>query len=400
MAKNIVLCCDGTGNEFGDANSNVERLYSVLRLDDGRQVAYYHPGVGTMGAPNALLKISQWWTRMLGMIFGYGLTAMCEDAYIYLMEAFEPGDAVFVFGFSRGAYTARTVCSMLRMYGLVRQGDEALVRYISRMLRHGQDPPPRPGEPPPPNRFQLAAQFKSTFSRPCRPHFVGVWDTVSSVGWIYNPVRLPYTAKNEDIRIARHAISIDERRGFYRPNLWQPLDPKYGQDLKQVWFAGVHSDVGGSYPEATGQLSKIALQWMLREACAAGLRVDPYKVECVLGRNPADRACKAFVAPDAAADAHDSLKGLWRLLELVPKRVNIEVEQPDGTVKWVKKWKLPLGERRRIDPGSLVHQSVEERMARRQDYRPKNLPPKPDYQVVQDLPAEVCEGGGAGEIAP
>lgn len=378
MGKNIVVCCDGTGNEFGDQNSNVVRLYSVLKLDDGQQIAYYHPGVGTMGAPSALLKITKWWTKLLGMLFGYGLTAAIEDAYMYLMNVYEEGDTLFVFGFSRGSYTARALCSMLRMYGLLRTGDDALVRYVSRMIRHGGD-----------DKFKLAAQFAQTFSRPCHPHFVGVWDTVSSVGWIYDPVRLPYTAQNPHIRIARHAMSIDERRCFYRPNLWHPLPPAAGQDLKQVWFAGVHSDVGGSYPEPTGQLSKITLQWMLREACAAGLRVDPQKVECVLGRSPASRGCESFVPPDPAAEAHDQLKGWWRLLEIVPKRYSVEVAQPDGTTKWVQKWKIPLGEQRQIQgpPMPLIHQSVEDRMARRADYRPKNLPPKENYQVVDDLPA-------------
>src|SRR5207244_7871192 len=101
------------------------------------------------------------------------------------------------------------------------------------------------------------------------------WDTVSSVGWVYNAVHFPFTtaASNADFRLVRHAVSIDERRSFFRQNLFsKPHDPQ--QDIQEVWFAGVHSDVGGSYPEREGQLSQIALRWMVCEAELAGLEVD------------------------------------------------------------------------------------------------------------------------------
>lgn len=114
--------------------------------------------------------------------------------------------------------------------------------------------------------------------RECKPWFVGVFDTVSSVGWIENPVRLPYTADNPDIEYGRHAIAIDERRAFFRTNLWRRRGnpPASGpRDLKQVWFPGVHSDVGGGYPESESGFSKIALKWMVDEAVAAGLAARP-----------------------------------------------------------------------------------------------------------------------------
>jgi uncharacterized protein (DUF2235 family) len=137
--------------------------------------------------------------------------------------------------------------------------------------------------------FNLAADFKSTFSTQiCKPWFVGVWDTVSSIGWYENPLRLPYTSNNPDIEIGRHAIAIDERRAFFRTNLWMPKDcPSQSgpRDLKQVWFPGVHGDVGGGYPEAESGLSKIALQWMLNEAINAGLLVSPGRMDLVLRKN-------------------------------------------------------------------------------------------------------------------
>src|SRR5207249_3609227 len=120
-------------------------------------------------------------------------------------------------------------------------------------------------------------EFKRTMTRvECKPWFVGVWDTVSSVGWIENPLHLPYVSNNVDIEVGRHAIAIDERRAFFRTQLWIPdLTKAWGpKDLKQVWFAGVHCDVGGGYPEAESGLSKIPLKWMLNEGKAYGLLVD------------------------------------------------------------------------------------------------------------------------------
>ena len=112
MARNIVICIDGTGNEFGANNSNVIKLYSVLKRDDASQIAFYHPGLGTMGAPNAVTKFQQWWTRTCGLAFGYGLSSALEDCYTYLMEQFEEDDTIFIFGFSRGAYLARALAAM------------------------------------------------------------------------------------------------------------------------------------------------------------------------------------------------------------------------------------------------------------------------------------------------
>src|SRR5205823_6213705 len=140
------------------------------------------------------------------------------------------------------------------MFGLVRRGNDVLMPYVTKMFKEHHTH----------KDFDLAAQFKDTFSHDCKPHFVGVWDTVSSVGAIYDPLSLPYTAYDPDILHGRHALSIDERRCFFRQNMW--VQKSSTQDIKQVWFAGVHSDVGGGYAEEESGLAKIALQWTLREA--------------------------------------------------------------------------------------------------------------------------------------
>jgi uncharacterized protein (DUF2235 family) len=363
MPKNLVLCCDGTANEFAQDRTNVVKLFFTLARDPLRQVAYYHPGLGTMEPPGALTQSTRTVTRILGRAFGYGLEADIRDAYVFLMKNFEEGDRVFLFGFSRGAYTVRAVASVLHMYGLIPKDNEPLVPYAIRMLMAINNIRKRRNRSTEEESyFKLARDFKATFAtRICKPWFVGVWDTVSSVGWYENPLRLPFTADNPDIEIGRQAISIDERRAFFRSNLWIPrnLPPQSGpKDLKQVWFAGVHSDVGGGYPERESGLSKIALQWMLKEAIGADLLVDPAQMDLILGKSGGD-----YAAPDPNAVMHESLTGAWWLAEVLWKRhFNWK------TQRWERR--PNLGRRRTIPPNSLIHESAFQRAG---DYQ-KRLP--------------------------
>ena len=372
MPKNIVVCCDGTSNEFSAQNSNVVKLYQAL-ASDSAQIGYYHPGVGTMGARSALTGIGKWWTKVIGLAFCYGISDNIADAYQFLMRNFEPDDRIYVFGFSRGAYTARALCGMLHIVGLLTRGNEGLIPYAIRMIKNNRID------------FKVAASFKKTFSRECKPHFVGVWDTVSSVGWIYNAVRFPFTnlARNSDIAIVRHAISIDERRTFFRQNLFgTPKDPS--QDVKEVWFAGVHCDVGGGYLEEQSQLSKIALRWILWEAETAGLLVDQIRKANILGAKPPN------VAPDPNTKfQHDSLEKWWWIAEVWPK-VSHRLGE-DG--KWKKTLRINLGRRRYIAPGVSVHESVETRFNNPDlGYRPTNLPEQ--RQIVYDR-LETTNAAGA-----
>jgi uncharacterized protein (DUF2235 family) len=356
MSKNIVICCDGTGNEFGDRNSNVVKLYGALIVDGTRQVGYYHPGVGTMGAPTAHNRISKLWSTAMGLAFGLGLLANVGDAYRYLMDVYADGDKVFIFGFSRGAYTARALAGVLHMFGLLCPGNDGLIPYIIRMYAKRTR---KAGGMT--HTFEVAEGFKATFCRHCPLHFVGVWDTVSSVGWIWDPLKLPYTAQNPDMLNGRHAISIDERRCYFRNNLWGTQ--LAGQNIKQVWFAGVHSDVGGSYPYCQSGLSQIALEWMLCEATSFGLLVDPVKADRAIGRIPPPPP----VAPDSAAPIHNSLTLPWWLLECLPHSYY------DSVSKKVK-WRIPLGAKRFIPNGSVLHETVNEKLRVDPQYKPKNLP--------------------------
>ena len=361
MPRNIVICCDGTGNQYGSANSNVVKLYWTLSAQD-KQSAYYHPGLGTMGARNALSVVGKWWTQIRGLAFGYGFSDNIADVYSFLMREFSPGDRIFIFGFSRGAYTARALCGLLHMFGLLTPGNEALIPYAVRLYK-GNDP----------CKFEIAAGFGTTFSVPCTPYFVGLWDTVSSVGWVLDPIHtkgghLPYTAMLPGVSILRHAVSIDERRAFFRQNLIHEPLPE-SQNLKQVWFAGVHSDVGGSYAEAESGLSKIALRWMLCEAQSAGLLLDPPKVCDVLGGKV------PYVPPDPKGQLHKSLHGVWWLGEFWPKRFFYPVPLPGQVApQWKRGITINLGRTRLIPNGAHIHQSVFDRKRDIASYTPKNLP--------------------------
>ena len=322
MPKNIVVCCDGTANEFERDRTNVVKLFHALKKDPATQACYYHPGVGTMAAPGFVTRTGTFLAELAGLAFGYGLNTDICDAYIFICRTFEPGDKVYLFGFSRGAYTVRALASLLHMYGLVPRDNERQVPYAVRLmwaihhLRKRAAGPDAPQDPRVAEYFGLAEQFKETFSRACAPHFVGVWDTVSSVGWFSSPVALPYTANNPDIAIGRHAVAIDERRAFFRTNLWRPAaKPPIGpKDMKQVWFPGVHCDIGGGYPEAESGLAKIALKWMIDESKEAGLLLDEEVVALILGQRG-----RGYVPPNPDAPMHDSLTSCWKPVEFVPK---------------------------------------------------------------------------------
>jgi uncharacterized protein (DUF2235 family) len=355
MAKNIVICCDGTGNEFGGHNSNVVKLYGTLAIDGIRQVGYYHPGVGTMGDPTAHNKFSETWSVVKGLAFGAGLLANVGDAYRYLMNTYQDGDSVFIFGFSRGAYTARALAGVLHMFGLLCPGNDGLIPYVIRLYaRKTRDAAGMT------HTFKVAEGFKATFSRHCPLHFVGLWDTVSSVGMFWDPLKLPYTAQNPDMANGRHAVSVDERRCFFVNNLWG--DPLPGQNIKQVWFAGVHSDIGGSYIDSESGLSNITLEWMICEAIQFGLLVVPEKV-LILGQ-----VGGCFnQPPNLMQKIHNSLTGAWWILEVFPHLYYDRVSKRP-------RWRIPFGASRLIPEGSTLHQTVSEKRDMDPRYEPRNLP--------------------------
>jgi uncharacterized protein (DUF2235 family) len=363
MPKNLVIFCDGTGNQFGSQNSNVVKLFTATKSEPQSQVCNYDPGVGTFGLREALFEWEKVLTKILGLAFGWGITRNVEDAYTFLMKNYEQNDHIYIFGFSRGAFTARALAGMLHALGLMRPEHENLLEYASNLYQKIPE-----GKTDKRGYFELQHKFRNHFSRECNIHFLGLWDTVTSVGWLPSPVHYPYTSNNPSVGTVRHAVSIDERRCFYRQNLWAPIE---GQNFKQVWFAGVHADVGGGYAESESDLAKISLEWMAREAESIGLRLDHSKLMRLLNDTEAtgESAKRNFVA-----DAHESLTGAWWLAELFSclfKSVG---------KNFAFKWRFPfiqwneLGKQRQIDAHySTLHESVIDRMRERKDYSPKNL---------------------------
>lgn len=387
MAKNIVVCCDGTGNKFGTENSNVVKLYTCLKVEKDQR-AYYHPGVGTMGDPRKGSWLAKQYSRIAGLAFGLGFQGNLADAYQFLMDTYEDGDHIYLFGFSRGAYTVRALAGVLFMYGLLCPGNEGHLPYLLDMFSQASRDAYNRNR----NNAQgmksveeddLSRGFRETFSRPVTLHFIGVWDTVSSVGWIYDPVKLLFDGQNPIVRKGRHAISVDERRCFFQNNLWgqalpaskTPLLRKHyttptdwRQDIVQAWFAGVHSDVGGSYPQTESAPAMQALSWILHEAEKDGLCLNEAKRDAVFGR-PApefENIWKANLPAAPAYRLHNSLTWKWWPLELFPHKY--------FDLNGKKSWRfIPWPHLRELPDEALIHPSLRERLATDAEYKPQNL---------------------------
>jgi uncharacterized protein (DUF2235 family) len=420
--KNLVICCDGTGNEISENISNVLKLYRCLRKTDRtspRQMVFYDPGVGTVTEPSTWNRWKADIHLVLGLATGYGLDDNVLAAYCFLVQHYAPGDRIYLFGFSRGAYTVRALAGLIHKIGLIapEQGNLAGSGLVAYKQYSGSgrgndsadlaDAGADESGPLPQGAFDLAAQFaRITSSRWPTVHFVGVWDTVASVivprpDRLYWPSleELAFTIVNPSVNIFRQACAIDERRRMFRLKPWRtpqefwsnrfvPDDRKLPQDILQVWFAGVHCDVGGGYAEAESALSKYPLLWMIDEAARAGLAFNPASVNQLAWGVPRKGSPFHYVAPDPEGMLHDSLTPAWRALEVLPKSTTYR-EWPER-----KSWGgfyIPDGEPRLIPDGAHLRESVVRRMAGPTGYRPVNLPK--DFVTVP-MPAEAERATG------
>ena len=269
--RHLIVCCDGTWNNSDQQSvTNVKRLYDALADKDysgNEQWRYYGPGVGTEGGLAA---------RLTGGALGVGLDGNIMAAYDWLTTRYEPGDRIALFGFSRGAYTVRSLAGMIAACGLIdTTGMDAQQtwRQIEQVYRNRYQPGAKadPGW-----RDGLAFRYDPDDAQHIPVQFIGVWDTVGALGipdnlsWLdpLDPAS-PYTFHdvklNPYIPHARHAVAMDERRREFNPTLW--TTPAQDQDVVQKWFPGSHMDVGGGHLE-TG-LSDGALRWMIDEASPA-----------------------------------------------------------------------------------------------------------------------------------
>ncbi|MGW5072390.1 DUF2235 domain-containing protein [Rhodococcus sp. NPDC004095] len=265
--KNIVICLDGTGNRIrASGNTNVIRLFRALENTAGRQIVYYDPGVGTFSSAGAWTAIGRWWSRMLGLAFGVGVKTNLAEAYTFLMNHWEPGDRIYLFGFSRGAFTARALAGMLHRIGIPRPSSENLVQYAiaaySRRRAWTVDDREEAKEFSSTVCRAVDGAGKGRFSVPV--HYLGVWDTVSAPGIFRRALRFESTRRLKNVRAGRHAVSLEEKRRPYR--LYRVDNPR----IDEVWFSGVHSDVGGGFSD-DHRLADISLMWMLDGAYRHGL---------------------------------------------------------------------------------------------------------------------------------
>mgnify|MGYP003627752679 FL=1 len=288
--KRIAIFADGTWNspEQGGATNVLKLARAVSPTINGvNQIAFYDWGVGTDRK------------RISGGITGAGIDKNIMDCYRFLIHNYDSGDEIYLFGFSRGAYTARSLGGLIRNCGLLKREHAERIPEAYRLYRQ-RTKSSHPDEPAP-------KSFRSSYAVADRTkiNFVGVWDTVGSLG-----IPIPFwgtlgekeflfhdTSPSKIILHARHALSIDENREDFTPTLW---DNKPGFDLQQVWFSGVHSDVGGGYKEQ--QLSDFACRWMVNQVTGFGLEFEPYLLEAIKENNP-----------DRTDALHNERTGIYKL---------------------------------------------------------------------------------------
>ena len=299
MGKNIVLCSDGTGNrDVKNRGTNVFKLYEAVDIQRHKtaavtqQVAFYDDGVGTANA----------FARVVGGAFGWGFSDNVKKLYRELVNVYEPGDKIFLFGFSRGAYTIRALAAWIQYSGIldVRHYSKLPREVLTEAIRREWDAfrkekfqhksaHERRGHIP--SGADIAEEREKTILRRRTNHavhpdkkahiaFIGVWDTVGAIAtpfdglreFISRYIRAIWFADNTlgpEVSRACHALALDEERRTFHPELW---NERNGVDkrIKQVWFAGVHSNVGGGYPKHG--MSLVTLDWMMNEARQSGLR--------------------------------------------------------------------------------------------------------------------------------
>ena len=310
--KRIIICCDGTWNSPGDTENgkpiktNVQKLFeSVCNIDDQGviQIKHYIEGVGTSGSKTR---------RIVDGATGYGLARNIISAYKFLTWNYMKGDEIYIFGFSRGAYTARSVAGLIRNCGIIRNDDLGLINDAYQHYRNREDKEWKPNG-------EKAKNFRANFSIETDVKFIGVWDTVGSLGIPLSIFSLLNSSKykfhdtklSSGVNYAYHALAIDEKRHSFAPTLWTQsetaLNRPNPQVMEQRWFTGVHSNVGGGYPDAG--LSDVALKWMMEKAANTGLALD-------------DTYAQKHVHPDTDGQLYNSSVFPFSLAAEAPRKIS------------------------------------------------------------------------------
>jgi len=443
-SRRLILCFDGTADLFDDTNTNVVRLVSYLKKGNlEKQQVYYQSGVGTYITPGYMMPLMVKALQILDEGFAWDISNHIIGGYNFLMQNWQPDDKISIFGFSRGAYTARALAGMLHKVGLLSRGNEEQIPFAFKMYAN-QDA----------TGWDMSSAFKRTFCSDIYVDILGVWDTVASVG-MFTTKDLPFSASNNHTRVFRHAISLDERRCKFKANLWQgsftppgtvggpstktstlPLHTAGGAstslagaqddtacadkthhpvtDVEEVWFAGGHGDVGGGNVKdnVASSTNRVTLVWMIREIICAdpGIEFDTTLManDGILPPDP-DADVPAIrdaagniqtprvIAPqnyisrldqrydlDAVAWISDQLKlkWAWWILEILPFTYCIPTDQ-GGPNHWkLSPW--PNYGRPRATPAGYmkVHVSVRKRMEEKKGYVPKV---KEDWKTQKNI---------------
>ncbi len=265
MSRNLILLFDGTWNKRSD-ETNVTRMRRSIESrgeDDPQQPLFYDEGVGT-----------HWYDKLPGA-FGQGLSENIRQGYAWLAKKHQEGDPIFVFGFSRGAYTARSLVGLVRKCGILKAPDEDRVDKAYDLYRN-RDVAPDHSE---------AKRFRAENSVETRVRFIGVWDTVGALGipatgflFSRDYYRWHDTELSKIVDFAYHAIAVDERRKDYGVTVWTRAKPE-NKEVEQRWFVGAHANVGGGYDKKPKDLlPNPPLRWIQDKAEAAGLKLR-HKVE-------------------------------------------------------------------------------------------------------------------------
>lgn len=267
MSKNIVVFSDGTGQEGGVGNpTNVYKLFNMIEDRTANQISFYDRGLGTD------------WRRVTGSAFGLGISHNIQECYQFIFENYEAGDQIFLFGFSRGAFTVRSLAGFIHNIGMLPKSRVDLIKpaYKIYQIKNEQV-----------RKARAKAFVAKHHTMWCKIKFIGVWDTVGALGapypWLDAIVSRFFkhnfhdTTFSQAVESGYHALSIDDDRLVFHPTLWdEKTNLKEDQVVEQVWFGGVHTDVGGGFEvPGTRALSDISLEWMVKKAEAKGLLIYP-----------------------------------------------------------------------------------------------------------------------------
>ncbi len=286
LPRQLVICCDGTNNNLtgGLADTNVVKLVQLLAqsVADPARIVFYDPGVGNAGelpGVTVIDRINRFKQRLVSLAFGRGVYENMEECYQFLMQTYQTGDQIYIFGFSRGAFTARSLAGLINQFGILQPH---MVSMLPTLLQVYFSNRSKVGD-----QFQAIAKqtpklFAAPASRYVEIQFVGVWDTVDSVGmWPFSAkITAKPTIQNKCFVNVRHALALDEHRFQFKPRLYSDNNGTYRTkggavaSIKQLWFHGAHGDVGGGYRLAETAISEQALRWMVSEAVQCGLRLS------------------------------------------------------------------------------------------------------------------------------